>query len=239
MPAFSGLFAPHWRSDARGVIVGLTRFVNQGPPRAGGARGDRVPDPRGARRDERRLRGVRQDLRTAELKVDGGMVGNETLMQFQADILGVPVVRPVVAETTALGAAYAAGLAVGFWSSTQEIRDQWAEGGRWVPAHRRRRTRTAVPAMAQGGHPHVRLGRQRILTPDLDPTPRIARSVDHDAEVRDFGVSSACRELSVMINTKAGRPRKPRNQSRSSTAVMSCRPTSVIEPDSDGYTLKV
>jgi glycerol kinase len=76
----------------------------------------------------------RQDLRELpELRVDGGMIGNETLMQFQADILGVPVVRPVVAETTALGAAYAAGLAVGFWSSTQEIRDRWSEGGRWLP----------------------------------------------------------------------------------------------------------
>jgi glycerol kinase len=129
VPAFSGLFAPHWRSDARGAIVGLTRFVNKGHLaravlEATAYQTREVIDAMNA--DS----GV--DLTT--LKVDGGMVVNETLMQFQADILGVPVIRPVVAETTALGAAYAAGLAVGFWASEDEIRTNWAEDKRWEPS---------------------------------------------------------------------------------------------------------
>ena len=128
VPAFSGLFAPYWRSDARGALVGLTRLRQQGPHRPRGAGGHGVPDPRGAGRDERRLRRAAD-----ELKVDGGMVVNEMLMQFQADILGVAVIRPKVAETTALGAAYAAGLAVGFWESEDDIRDNWAEDKRWEP----------------------------------------------------------------------------------------------------------
>ena len=129
VPAFSGLFAPYWRSDARGAIVGLTRFVNKGHLaravlEATAYQSREVIDAMNA--DS----GV--DLTT--LKVDGGMVVNETLMQFQADILGVPVIRPVVAETTALGAAYAAGLAVGFWASEDEIRTNWAEDKRWEPS---------------------------------------------------------------------------------------------------------
>ncbi len=129
VPAFSGLFAPHWRSDARGAIVGLTRFVNKGHLaravlEATAYQSREVIDAMNA--DS----GV--DLTT--LKVDGGMVVNETLMQFQADILGVPVIRPVVSETTALGAAYAAGLAVGFWASEDEIRTNWAEDKRWEPS---------------------------------------------------------------------------------------------------------
>ena len=129
MPAFSGLFAPYWRSDARGVIVGLTRYVNKGhicPRRAGS---DRLPDPRRARRD-----GTRTPASTlTALKVDGGMVVNELLMQFQADILDVPVVRPTVAETTALGAAYAAGLAVGFWDKLEDLRANWGVDKEWQP----------------------------------------------------------------------------------------------------------
>ncbi|OKH66694.1 glycerol kinase [Mycobacterium sp. SWH-M3] len=128
VPAFSGLFAPHWRSDARGAIVGLTRYVNKGHLaravlEATAFQSREVLDAMNA--DS----GV--DLKA--LKVDGGMVVNETLMQFQADILGVPVIRPVVAETTALGAAYAAGLAVGFWESEDDIRRNWAEDKRWEP----------------------------------------------------------------------------------------------------------
>ncbi|SDF90535.1 glycerol kinase [Lentzea fradiae] len=128
VPAFSGLFAPYWRSDARGAIVGLTRFVNKGHLaravlEATAFQTREVLDAMNA--DS----GV--DLKA--LKVDGGMVVNELLMQFQADILGVPVIRPVVNETTALGAAYAAGLAVGFWKSEDDIRQNWAEDKKWEP----------------------------------------------------------------------------------------------------------
>ncbi|GAA3031662.1 glycerol kinase GlpK [Microbacterium dextranolyticum] len=128
VPAFSGLFAPYWRSDARGAIVGLTRFANRGHIA-------RAALEATAFQTREVLDAVAADSGVAltELKVDGGMVANDTLMQFQADILGVPVVRPVVAETTALGAAYAAGLAVGFWSDLDELRANWREDRRWVP----------------------------------------------------------------------------------------------------------
>ncbi len=128
VPAFSGLFAPYWKSDARGVFAGLTRYVNAGhiaraTLEATAFQSREVADAMNA--DS----GV--DLES--LKVDGGMVGNDTLMQFQADILGVPVIRPKVAETTALGAAYAAGLATGFWSTEEELRENWVEDKRWNP----------------------------------------------------------------------------------------------------------
>jgi glycerol kinase len=129
VPAFSGLFAPYWRPDARGTIVGLTRYVNRGHLA-------RAALEATAFQTREVVDAMHADSGVAltSLKVDGGMVGNELLMQFQADILGVPVVRPVVAETTALGAAYAAGLAVGFWSSTDEIRANWAADRTWVPS---------------------------------------------------------------------------------------------------------
>lgn len=129
VPAFSGLFAPYWRSDARGAIVGLTRFVTK-------AHLARAALEAVAFQTRDVVVAMQADSGTypGALKVDGGMVSNATLMQFQADILGVPVVRPAVAETTALGAAYAAGLAVGFFESPDEIRAQWAEGGRFEPA---------------------------------------------------------------------------------------------------------
>jgi glycerol kinase len=128
VPAFSGLFAPYWRSDARGAIVGLTRFVNKGHIA-------RAALEATAFQTREVLDAVNADsgVDLTELKVDGGMIANTTLMQFQADILGVPVVRPVVAETTALGAAYAAGLAVGFWSNLDELRANWQEDSRWTP----------------------------------------------------------------------------------------------------------
>ena len=128
VPAFSGLFAPYWRSDARGVIVGLTRFINKGHIA-------RAALEATAFQTREVLDAVNADagVDLTELKVDGGMVKNETLMQFQADILGVPVIRPKVAETTALGAAYVAGLAVGYWSSREELRGKWAEDKRFVP----------------------------------------------------------------------------------------------------------
>ncbi len=129
VPAFSGLFAPHWRSDARGVIVGLTRYINKGHLA-------RAVLEATAYQTREVLDAMRKDsgVELRSLKVDGGMVYNELLMQFQADILGVPVVRPQVAETTSLGTAYAAGLAVGFWESQEDLRTNWHEDKRWDPA---------------------------------------------------------------------------------------------------------
>jgi glycerol kinase len=129
VPAFSGLFAPHWRPDARGAIVGLTRYVSRGHLARAALEATAFQTREVI---EAMNADAAVDLRS--LKVDGGMVGNELLMQFQADLLDVPVVRPVVTETTALGAAYAAGLAVGFWSSTEEIRANWAADREWRPA---------------------------------------------------------------------------------------------------------
>lgn len=128
VPAFSGLFAPYWRSDARGAVVGLTRFINKGHIA-------RAALEATAFQTREVLDAVNADsgVNLTELKVDGGMIANNLLMQFQADILGVPVVRPVVAETTALGAAYAAGLAVGFWGGLDELRQNWQEDRRWTP----------------------------------------------------------------------------------------------------------
>ncbi len=128
VPAFSGLFAPYWRADARGAIVGLTRFANKGHIA-------RAALEATAFQTREVLDAVNADsgVPLTELKVDGGMVANEALMQFQADILGVPVVRPRVVETTALGAAYAAGLAVGFWKDTDELSANWGEDKRWEP----------------------------------------------------------------------------------------------------------
>ncbi|WP_347753719.1 glycerol kinase GlpK [Agrococcus sp. ProA11] len=128
VPAFSGLFAPYWRPDARGALVGMTRFVNKGHIA-------RAALEATAFQTAEVVDAVNADsgVDLTELKVDGGMIANDTLMQFQADVLRVPVIRPVVAETTALGAAYAAGLAVGFWSSLDELRNNWQEDSRWEP----------------------------------------------------------------------------------------------------------
>ncbi len=129
VPAFSGLFAPYWRSDARGALVGLTRYVNR-------AHIARAVLEATAFQTREVLDAMNADsgVPLTELKVDGGMTENNLLMQFQADVLGVPVVRPVVAETTALGAAYAAGIATGFWNGEQDVIDNWAEDKRWSPA---------------------------------------------------------------------------------------------------------
>ena len=129
VPAFSGLYAPYWRSDARGVIAGLTRFANRGHIA-------RAALEATAFQTREVLDAMRQDsgVELTALKVDGGMVHNDLLMQFQADVLGVPVVRPRVSETTALGAAYAAGLAVGFWRSEDEMRANWGVDRTWTPA---------------------------------------------------------------------------------------------------------
>jgi glycerol kinase len=128
VPAFSGLFAPYWRSDARGVIVGLTRFNNRHHIA-------RAALEATAFQTREVLDAMRADsgVDLNGLKVDGGMVANELLMQFQADILDKPVIRPKVSETTALGAAYAAGLATGVWEDLDSLRANWAEDRRWLP----------------------------------------------------------------------------------------------------------
>jgi glycerol kinase len=128
VPAFSGLFAPYWRSDARGAIVGLSRF-NTDAHLARATLESICYQTRDVVEAMAQDSGVRLDV----LKVDGGITVNELCMQIQADVLGVAVSRPVVAETTALGAAYAAGLAVGFWKSTDELRENWNESRRWQP----------------------------------------------------------------------------------------------------------
>lgn len=128
VPAFSGLFAPHWRPDARGTIVGLTRFSNRGhiARAALEATAFQTSDVLDAMVSD-------SGVKLSRLKVDGGMTANSLLMQFQADLLDVEVVRPAVAETTALGAAHGAGLAVGFWDSVEELENLWTEDQRWTP----------------------------------------------------------------------------------------------------------
>ena len=128
VPAFSGLFAPYWKSNARGVVAGLTRYVNAGHIA-------RATLEATAYQSREVVEAMNQDsgVDLESLKVDGGMVGNDLLMQFQADLLGVPVIRPKVPETTSLGAAYAAGLATGLWSEEAELRENWVEDKRWEP----------------------------------------------------------------------------------------------------------
>jgi glycerol kinase len=128
VPAFSGLFAPYWKSNARGVFAGLTRYVNAGHIA-------RATLEATAFQSREIVEAMAKDsgVDLDSLKVDGGMVQNDLLMQFQADLLGVPVIRPQVAETTALGAAYAAGLATGLWNSEEDLRENWQEDKRWEP----------------------------------------------------------------------------------------------------------
>ena len=129
VPAFSGLFAPYWRADARGAIVGLTRFVNKGHIARAALEATAFQT-----REVLDAANADSGVNMEDLRVDGGMVANDALMQFQADILGIPVIRPKVTETTALGAAYAAGLAVGFWKDTDELATNWSEDKRWNPS---------------------------------------------------------------------------------------------------------
>ena len=121
MPAFSGLYAPHWDASARGLIIGLTRFADR-------THIARAALEATAYQTREVVDAMAQDagIPLSELRVDGGMVANKLLMQFQADILGVPVAIPSVSETTALGAAYAAGLATGFWADTEQLRRNWS-----------------------------------------------------------------------------------------------------------------
>ena len=129
VPAFSGLFAPYWRPDARGALVGLTRYVHKGHIARAALEAIAFQT-----RDVVDAVNADAGIDLTELRVDGGATANDTLLQFQADILGVPVVRPVVAETTALGAAYAAGLAVGFWADLDDLAKNWQEDRRWDPS---------------------------------------------------------------------------------------------------------
>jgi glycerol kinase len=128
VPAFSGLFAPYWKSDARGAIVGMTRYITRGHIARAALEATAFQT-----REVLDAMNADSGVPLTALKVDGGMVYNELLMQFQADILGVPVIRPQVAETTALGAAYAAGLAVGFWKNVEDLRSNWAKDKEWDP----------------------------------------------------------------------------------------------------------
>ncbi|MFK5583693.1 glycerol kinase GlpK [Serinicoccus sp. LYQ131] len=170
VPAFSGLFAPYWKDDARGAIVGLTRYVNKNHIARAALESTAYQT-----REVSDAMNADSGVDLAELRVDGGMVANETLMQFQADILGVDVVRPKVAETTALGAAYAAGIAVGFWSGEQDVIDNWEEGKRWSPS--------------MGEKERERLFRQwkKAVTKTFD-------WVDEDAEAAEEAVEEAAAE---------------------------------------------
>ena len=128
VPAFAGLFAPHWRSDARGIIAGLTGHTNA-------SHIARAILEAAAFQTREIVEAMEKDSGSplTSLKVDGGMVVNELLMQFQADILNIPVIRPRLIETTALGAAYSAGLSTGFWEDRRAIAAQWGEDKRWIP----------------------------------------------------------------------------------------------------------
>jgi glycerol kinase len=128
VPAFSGLFAPYWKASARGVIAGLTRYVNKGHIARAALEATAWQS-----REVVEAMDADSGVKLTSLKVDGGMVHDELLMQFQADILGVPVIRPTVAETTSLGAAYAAGLAVGFWAQVEDLRANWGKDKQWEP----------------------------------------------------------------------------------------------------------
>jgi glycerol kinase len=128
VPAFSGLFAPYWKSNARGVVAGLTRYVTAGHIARAALEATAYQS-----REVAEAMDADSGVKLESLKVDGGMVGNDLLMQFQADLLGVPVIRPKVPETTSLGAAYAAGLATGFWNEVEDLRENWVEDKRWEP----------------------------------------------------------------------------------------------------------
>jgi glycerol kinase len=148
VPAFSGLFAPHWRSDARGVIAGLTGYIEKGHLA-------RAVLEATAWQTREVVEAMQQDYGCGllELRVDGGMTANNLLMQFLADVLDVPVVRPIVAETVSLGAAYAAGLAVGFWPDLDSLKHNWHKAAEWLPVmdpvHRERGYRKWKKAVAR------------------------------------------------------------------------------------------
>jgi glycerol kinase len=129
VPAFSGLFAPYWRSEARGVIVGLTRAATKAHLTRAALEAICYQT-----RDVLDAMSADSGVALQEMRVDGGITANSLCMQMQADIMGIDVIRPLITETTALGAAYAAGLAIAFWENTDELADQWKESRRWLPA---------------------------------------------------------------------------------------------------------
>ena len=166
MPAFSGLFAPYWRSDARGAIVGLSRF-NTNAHLARATLEAICYQSRDVVEAMEQDSGVTLDV----LKVDGGVTANELCMQIQADILGVPVSRPVVAETTALGAAYAAGLAVGFWTDTDELRAELERGASaGSPQWNDEQRADGIRRLEEGGRAHAGLGGRRLSMRPADWT---------------------------------------------------------------------
>ena len=164
VPAFSGLFAPYWRADARGAIVGLSRFhTNAHLARA------TLEAICYQSRDVVEAMAADSGVTLDVLKVDGGVTANDLCMQLQADILGVPVSRPVVAETTALGAAYAAGLAAGFWRDTTELRANWHESRRWEPTWSADRRAARLRRLEESDRSHPELGRRRLISPCHGP----------------------------------------------------------------------
>ena len=188
VPAFSGLFAPYWKSNARGVFAGLTRYVNAGHIARASLEATAFQT-----REVSDAMDTDSGVHLESLKVDGGMVHNDLLMQFQADILGVPVIRPVVAETTALGAAYAAGLATGFWASEDDIRNNWAEDKRWKPQHGLEQARRLLQGVEEGRDPDLRLGRlSRCKGGSMGTSEAVARSVSGEpisqGSITDTGV---------------------------------------------------
>ena len=216
VPAFSGLFAPYWRSDARGAIVGLSRFNT----RAHLARAT-LESICWQSRDVAEAMEKDSGVKLEVLKVDGGVTANELCMQIQADVLGVSVSRPVVAETTALGAAYAAGLAVGFWKDTDELRENWNEDKRWEPDWDDRAPRRGVRQVAEGGLARRSTGwtsterHRRPCTLDLHRPPRTRspmKSVALSPQQREAALDAMeTRELDVLVVGAGvvGRGRRP------------------------------
>ena len=196
MPAFSGLFAPYWRSDARGAIVGLSRF-NTNAHLARATLEAICYQTRDVVEAMEKDSGVTLEV----LKVDGGVTANNLCMQIQADILGVPVSRPVVAETTALGAAYAAGLAVGFWSDTDELRENWNERQRWEPSWSEEQREEGYAGLEEGRRADPGLGRRRLTSAPQPVRPAAAmRSVALSPRARQQALADmAGDELDVLV----------------------------------------
>ena len=199
VPAFSGLFAPYWRSDARGAIVGLSRF-NTNAHLARATLEAICYQSRDVVEAMEKDSGVHLEV----LKVDGGVTANELCMQIQADVLGVPVSRPVVAETTALGAAYAAGLAVGFWKNTDELRENWNEAKRWQPQWSEEQRATGLRPVEEGRRAHPGLGGRRLerITPERHSRTRgrRMRSVALSPQAREDALDAmAATELDVLV----------------------------------------
>ena len=220
VPAFSGLFAPYWKSNARGVFAGLTRYINAGHIA-------RATLEATAFQSREVADAMNEDsgVPLESLRVDGGMVVNETLMQFQADILDVPVIRPQVAETTALGAAYAAGLATGFWASEDDLRQNWAEDKRWDPQMDESQRATSCTPTGRRRSPAPSTGSTDATRAARGPLARGSRAagailgamvgivvVSHSADVAD-GVVELAREMGgeeVRIEPAGGMADPPR-----------------------------